>query len=338
VQACEFKQLGKGAIQVWGGDRFQLTPGNTVIQNCNIHDYGRIFPTNYPAINVFDYEHGKYQDNCIGITVRHNEIQHGPYIAIVFQGNGHTIRYNHIHHVCQWINDSGAIYSMRDWGSRANAIQYNLMRNNGGPLGNQIYGVYLDMGASGITVEGNIFYKAGPNMALVHSGGRDVTMQYNIFYGHWYGTFTSNSGIIYISQGGSGDLLDKLVHFNYQSPPWSTAYPEVAVIPNDWAQIRESHWLQPEGSVFYGNLQWGGNLPPALSSSSIREGNYDPSPQNSPLHWFTQNAENINGGKDPEFVNPGGSNPGDYMLQPTSPMYGIPGFPGIDASKIGIQN
>jgi hypothetical protein len=39
-------------------------------------------------------------------------------------------------------------------------------------------------------------------------------------------------------------------------------------------------------------------------------------------------------GVDPLFTDPSKL---DFSLQPGSPMFNIPGFPGIDTSKIGIQ-
>src|SRR5205823_6016917 len=56
--------------------------------------------------------------------------------------------------------------------------------------------------------------------------------------------------------GDSWDLLGKLEANNYQQPPWSTAYPACAAIPDDWNTIVApgSGWLLPQGCVFSDNV------------------------------------------------------------------------------------
>jgi len=333
VQRSEIKQLGKGGIWVFGGDRTTLTPSNTVIENNEIHHCGRLFITYQPAIKVgslSDYDADVYTNNvdCIGMLVQHNEIHHIPHQAIYYAGNNNTFRYNNIHHVCQFTSDAGAIYSQRDWGSQGNLIQFNIIRNNGGPIGTLVAGLYLDGCGSGVTAEGNIFYKSGQDQAVIHNGGRDVKLRYNIFVGHWYAVNTANYGPIIINNAlnSSMNFLQKIQYYNYQSGPWAVAYPDLAVIPNDWTQLQGSHWLQPENCVVYGNLQQG------FSGDMIRQINTYPS-MNPPLYWFKQVAANLSQ-VDPMFVDVANL---DFRLQGASPMFSIPGFPGIDAAIIGIQ-
>ena len=52
-----------------------------------------------------------------------------------------------------------------------------------------------------------------------------------------------------------------------------------------------------------------------------------------PVSWFKQVGGNLSQ-VDPQFTDPAN---GDFTLKPSSPMYSIPGFPGIDVSQIGIQ-
>jgi hypothetical protein len=330
VDGCTFTQLGKGGIYVCGGNRTTLTPSHTVIQNSEFHHYGRLFWTNQPAIMINSLSDYTNNSDCAGITVQHNEIHHAPHNAIVFKGNNHSIRYNHIHHVCQWSSDAGAIYTGRDWGAQGNLIQFNLIRECGSPFGTWGSGIYVDGCASGVTVEGNILYRAAPNFAIQHNGGRDVIIRYNIMVGHEYGLDTSNVGFSVIDNvpGGIWNLLERIEHFNYQTAPWSTAYPALAAMPDSWTQIQGSHWIEPENSVFYGNLHQG------LSADTVRETNYAPAGLGSPLASFKQNASNLSQ-KDPLFVDPANL---DFRLQSGSPMYSIPGFPGIDAAQIGIQH
>jgi hypothetical protein len=321
VEACEFKQLGQGGVTVSGGSRTSLTPSGTVVENCQIHHFGRLFWTYQPGVEI--------NSNSMGITVQHNEIHHSPHAAILFGGNGNTIKYNLIHDATQWANDSGVIYTTgRDWGMQGNLIQFNLIRNCGGPLGAFLSGIYIDGVGSGVKIEGNILYYAAPGFAVQHNGGRDVVTQYNIFYGHWYGVDISNVGfeVVNHTSGSSWDLLGKLISLNYQSAPWSTTYPNVAAIPNSWTTLQGSHWLEPEGSVCYGNLQSGGSGDVYRQHNSVTS-------LAAPTTWFSQVSGNLSQ-VDPLFTDAAKL---DFRLQPGSPMFNIPGFPGIDVTKIGVQ-
>jgi len=311
VDGCVLYGLGAGGIRVAGGDRYQLTPSGTVIQNCDIHHIGRLFSMYEPAINIASLTGA---DDCVGITVQHNEMHHLPHQAIWYLGgNNHTIRWNSIHDVVQWSGDASAIYAGRDWGSRGTVIQENLFQAVGGPIGVRVSGVYFDDSFAGATVEGNIFINAGLDTCIQHGGGRDVIIRYNIFYGAWKGVLTYYAG--------EGNLLTTIQKFNYQAPPWSTAYPELAALPNNFTQITGTHWLRPEGSVLYGNLQYG----PTSLVYWDNDGGAIP--------WFKQVDRNLTG-VDPLFTDPAN---GDYSLRKDSPMWAIPGFPGIDFAKIGIQ-
>jgi hypothetical protein len=329
VQSCDFRNLGKGGVWAAGGDRTTLTPSGTIIENNEFQYFSRLFWTYQPAINIRSLTDTYYNPDCMGITVQHNNIHHCPQVCLLFAGNNHTIQYNNIHDVAQWTSDAAAIYCPgRDWSMQGNLIQNNLIRNCGGPLGVWVSGIYIDGAGSGVKIQGNILYKAGALCAIQHNGGRDILTQYNICYGHWYGIDISNYAFTYANNipGDTWNLLDRLLHNNYQSAPWSIAYPNVAQIPNTWVQIQGTHWLEPEGSVCYGNLQFGS------SPDVYRQGNSYTSLA-PPTSWFTQVGSNLNQ-VDPLFVDPVNL---DFRLQPSSPMYNIPGFPGIDATKMGIQ-
>jgi len=325
VDGCSVAGLGKAGIQVWGGDRYQLVNSGSRIQNCDIHHVGRLFWTYQPAIKIAAYGTASDPDACAGVIVANNTLHHLPHTALEFSGNEHQILRNDIHHACQWTNDAGAVYTGRDWGSQGNLIQNNLFRYNGGPMGLFVSSVYLDDCASGITVEANIFYRSAPLFALQHGGGRDVSLRYNIFVGHWVGVATDNRGTTAINNvpGDSFNLLEKIQKFNYQVPMWASRYPSLASIPADFAQVKDTHWLQPEGVVVVGNLQSG-------STSAILN-----QPVNGPIvKWFSKVEQNLEG-VDPGFVNPDG---GNFALRTDSPMRAVAGFPGIDPTRIGPQH
>ncbi|GLH75066.1 hypothetical protein GETHLI_35690 [Geothrix limicola] len=322
VEACDFRQLGKGGAWLAGGNRTTLTPSGSLIENCEIQRFGRLFWTYQPGINI--------DATSMGITAQHNEIHHSPHAAILWGGNANIMRYNLIHDATQWTNDAGVIYTTgRDWGMQGNLIQSNLIRNCGSPLGVYQSGIYVDGVGSGVTVEANILYKAAPLFAIQHNGGRDVHTQYNVCYGQWYGIDISNVAfeVVNNTAGSSWNLLGKLIAVNYQSAPWSPAYPNVAAIPNTWSSIQGTHWLEPEGSVCYGNLQFG-------SSPDVYRQHNSATSLAAPTSWFSQVGGNLSQ-VDPLFTDPANL---DFSLQAASPMFNIPGFPGIDVTQIGIQH
>lgn len=325
VDGCTLSGLGKGGIQAWGGNRFTLTPSGTRIQNCNIHHVSRLLWIAQPAISLGFAALGK-QDDCVGITVSNNSLHDLPFEALYFLGNDHQIMLNDIHDTCQWTNDAGAIYTGRDWGSQGSVIRNNLFRHNFGPMGIRVAGVYLDDCASGVTVEDNIFYQCAPQYAIQHGGGRDDVLRYNLFVGQWQGIITDNRGMTAVNgvSGNSFNLLEKIQRYKYQAPPWSTRYPALAAIPDDWAKLQGSHWLQPEGVVIYGNLQYG---PPG--STLLNQTHTGPAAK-----WFRQIDQNLEG-VDPGFKDP---THGDFSLPANSPVWKLPGFSFFDVRQIGIQS
>ena len=327
VQRCDFRYQGQTGITAWGGDRATLTPSGTLIENNEIQYFARLFWTYQPGIQILnDPDFNQY---CMGFTVQHNEIHHGPHDGIIYNGNNIVIQYNHIHHVDQWTSDAGAIYTTGcEWGTQGNQIKFNLVRECGGPLGGFISGIYIDGGGSGVDIECNILYNSGLLCGIQHNGGRDVQMRYNICSGAWYGIDISNVifSIINNDAGSQTNFLEKLQYFNYQSAPWSTTYPNLAVIPNTYASIPGTHWCEPENSVCYGNLQYG------FSTDSYRQTSNYATGLGAITTFFSQVAANTSG--NPLFTN---TSTLDFSLQVGSPMLSISGFPGINTTLIGIQ-
>ncbi|WP_285578083.1 hypothetical protein, partial [Geothrix limicola] len=142
-----------------------------------------------------------------------------------------------------------------------------------------------------------------------------------------YGVDISNVAfeVVNNTSGSSWNLLGKLQYFNYQAGAWATAYPNVAAIPNTWSSLQGTHWLEPEGSVCYGNLHQG------ITTDIYRQHNSATSLA-APISWFSSVGQNLS--QDPMFTDPANL---DFSLQASSPMFSIPGFPGIDTTQIGIQ-
>jgi len=160
VDGCEISQSGNSCI-VLNGPAGVVADDNAsghTISNNNIHDYGRIDVGAHGVCGI-----------AVGnTTVEHNDITDGSFQAVRFRGrldslkfqgrNNHVI-WNRIDNVVRELNDGAAIYfSGRQPGSTAS---YNHITNVGITAlhrsgDEEIRGLYLDEGASGITLSYNI--------------------------------------------------------------------------------------------------------------------------------------------------------------------------------------
>lgn len=245
VLDCEILDTGYGGIVLDGGDRNTLTPGSNFAFNNHIHHYSRWVRTYRPAINI----------SGVGNHASHNLIHDAPHDAILFSGNDHVIEFNEIYDVCQETFDCGAIYAFQqDWSMRGTVIRFNFIHNlKSSSFEKGVMGVYLDEAASGMTVYGNIFYKAGG--AVVIGGGRDNIIKNNIFIESDPVVHIDSRGFgrarVDMSLGGGWRLHEKLVRVNFDKPPYSERYPSLAKI---WLNDP----LSPIGNTISCNIFWGG--------------------------------------------------------------------------------
>jgi hypothetical protein len=317
VSHTEVSGMGAGGIILNGGDRFTLTAGRNYVEQSEIHDYGRVTRTYTPAVK-FD---------GVGQIIRHNYIHDAPHNALLFSGNDHLIEYNDISHVCQWAGDAGAIYTGRDWGYRGNIIQYNFVHNIKSYFDSWhtlVHGIYLDDSVSGISVIGNVIY-AVDGIGIISGGGRDNIIENNVIAKCGTATGTDRRGTVNINNisGDSWNLLEKIEIYNYTEPPWSTAYPALAEIPDDYSQLGPGGWENPGGCVFSRNLGW-------QNAIWMEEGTWGGS---GGFSYYAEIMDNIQD-EDPRFVDEAKL---DLRLLPDSPAYTIPGFEPIPFESIGIS-
>lgn len=222
VRGCEIHHTGKGGIDISGGDRNTLTSSENIVENNHIHDTAEIFKTYTPGVNM----HG------VGIVCRNNTIHDIPHMAIGFFGcNDCVMEYNEIYNCCRFADDSGAIYSGRDYTVQGNKIHRNyfhdMMSDADGHIG--IFGVYCDDNLGGCEITQNIFERC--QSALLLHGGHDMIFRgnvilescpksvYSVRY-HGYGYWDT------LLEGGEHDQVHKLVP--WQSEVWRRAYPHLA--------------------------------------------------------------------------------------------------------------
>ncbi len=236
IIACKFYNLGAGGVILGGGNRVTLEAGNNVVENCVFHDLNRIEKSYRPAVYL----------TGVGNVVRHCEIYNTPSMAIyIMFGNDHLIEYNYFHDVCVEAEDQGVIYYGRNPTELGNVVRYNYFENI--PDHYRTCAIYHDDGACGMTVYGNVFYKAGYWNVLL-GGGSDNTYQNNIFIGNKNGIHVDNrlqnwSKAVVAKDG----LFDKrLKAVNYTQPPYSLRYPRLLTYVDSMAQ--------PTGNLIENNV------------------------------------------------------------------------------------
>jgi hypothetical protein len=296
VAGCDVMDVGEGGIDVSGGDRVTLTPGRVRIENNHFQRFGRWFRTYRPAIAVAG----------VGHSIVHNLIHDAPHAALLFGGNDHLIEGNEIYDVCYETADVGAMYTGRDWTMRGTLIQGNYLHHIQGPGAHSAMAVYLDDAASGMTIRGNVFYKAG--QAAFIGGGRDNLVENNLFVDCESAIHVDARGLGWMRNHIEEDMPAKLNALPYQKAPWSERYPTLVNLLADDPGA-------PKGNVVRRNVQVGGTWADIESAAEK-------------LVSFTDNLVD----QDPGFVDGAQSN---FQLRNDSPAFQL-GFERIDCERIGL--
>jgi hypothetical protein len=317
---CVITATGERGVLLSGGDRPSLTAAGNYVTHTDLSGWGRWVGTSKVGIHI----------EGVGQIVSHNLMHEAPSGALWFYGNNHLIEYNDIYNVCNTTSDAGAIYAGRDWSFQGNVIKYNFIHDLSSPFTTwEIFGVYLDDAASGITVTGNIFYNID-GFATFNAGGRDNLWTNNVIAECYGGHRTDRRGVDIITNV-SGDDCNFLQKLNlasggtWQSGVWAQAYPNLLELPSTFDALGD--YKNPGGTVFADNVGYD------LYSSSkwLSEGAWGGT---GALDWYAQVADNLYG-QDPLFVDAAG---GDFNLRANSPAFGLAHFQAIPFDLIGIQN
>lgn len=299
ITGCDIYDVAAGGIGVNGGDRTTLTPAGNYATNNHIHHYGERVKTYQPALSV----HG------VGNRLAHNLIHDAPHSGVQFSGNENILEFNEIHHIAKETGDVGAFYTGRNWTIRGNIIRHNYFHHLLGPGLHGVMAVYLDDGASGMTIYGNVFHQSGRSAFI--GGGHDNTVENNIFVDCEPSVHIDARGLgwarPYVVKGGSWRMYEKLADVNYKEPPFSTKYPKLAAI------LDHGDPAVPRGNVVVRNISVGGTW---LNMDNRIE------------VTFEGNLVD----EDPGFIDRENEN---FQLKDDSPAYKL-GFKRIPIEKIGL--
>ena len=186
---CDVHTIGRRATEVIGGDRATLKPGRHFVENCRIHDFGRIDRTYTPAIQL----------EGVGNRVAHNLMYDCPSSVMRIEGNDHVIEFNDVRRAVLESDDQGAMELFGNPTYRGVVFRHNRFTDCGKAGGGaQVHGqaaIRFDDAISGMLVYGNVFIRSanGNFGAIQLNSGRDNWIDNNLFIectrgvsGGWY--------------------------------------------------------------------------------------------------------------------------------------------------------
>jgi len=248
VSYSEISYSGEKSVLLKGGDWPNLIRGNNYVSNNDMHHPGMIRMTSNGNCNI---------SGC-GNKFTHNDVHDVVHQAINYTGALHDINFNNFYRVLTMTADAGVVYAGRHWGYRGNNVNYNYfhdIKNNG--YESSLQGIYFDDIMSGNYAIGNVF-NAKDIRCLFTNGGSSNIFTNNIFYNAFtaFGSNDNGTRSINNTPGSSFNLLERLSNdgIDYTSGPWEAKFPELAAMPNDWDQIKDSTWLKPHSNVFENNI------------------------------------------------------------------------------------
>lgn len=340
VRSCDLSELGAGGIALEGGDRKTLTPGNHVVENCEIHHIGRVQAPYRPAVRL----------DGVGLKVSHSYIHDCPHGGLGFEGNDHTIEYCEFTRIGYDAGDTGTIYTAYDWTYRGHEIRYNYFHGiHSAPnvhVGSMT--VYFDLPAGGVHLYGNVFFDN--QRAFFTNSGRDCLIENNIFVKCDPSVyFNSWRDMMLFEKGGAWRIWERMQEIGYDKPPYSTRYPELLRL------YKDGDPRIPTGNVVRCNVSTGGQflgLQPLVDFEDVKvernligdqllfagsptgdgkSGRYSQGdPVLTPL-W--EKAGNVMIPGDPGFMD---IEREDFRLKPSSPAWKL-GFKPIPFEQIGLQ-
>ena len=231
-------EVGSGGVSLGGGDRKSLTPAHNYVENCRIYNFNRIEKSYRPGISV----------DGVGNRVTKCEIFNAPSMAILMTGNDHLIEYTDIHHVCQEVDDQGALYYGRDPSERGIKVRYCYFHHLDSK--HRVSATYHDDGACGMEVFGCVYYKAGTLPVLI-GGGHDHIYKNNIFVdmplAFHIDNRMQNWSKFSIEKGGIFE--ERLQAIRYNESPYKDAYPLLAHYWEGDPSFPRNNTI--EGNLFY---------------------------------------------------------------------------------------
>jgi len=219
---CDIYTLGRNGTSVKGGDRKTLTPSGHFIENCDIHDFSRLWRTYTPAVST----------DGVGTRIAHNRIHASPGHALRIEGNDHLIEFNEIYDVVRETDDQGGLDMWFNPTYRGVVIRYNFWHDIGNDRECGQAGIRLDDAICGVLIYGNVFLRCSRAQfggVQIH-GGKDNIVENNVFAECRYGISFSGWGPARWKEVIEGPEIARKTReeVDITKPPYSTRYPGLA--------------------------------------------------------------------------------------------------------------
>ena len=302
VLRSEIFDLGAGGVRIGEGSSpasADEAAGDNVIDNCFIHDGGRVFRG---AVGTWI---GRSSYNRLS----HNEICDFRYTGISVgwswgyaetSAHHNIIEYNRVHHIAQGqLSDTGGIYTLGD--SPGTVIRNNIFHDViSNPRVSGGWGIYFDEGSTDIVAENNLVYNTRTGTLHQHYG-RDNRVVNNIF------AFSHNGQLIRSREEEHNSFFfhRNIVYFNNNQLLGSTW-------KNGNFDLESNvYWSTVDDVAKYGDMDFAGR--------TLAE-------------WQAEGHDRWSVVADPLFENAAA---GDFRLKADSPAFRL-GFQPFDYSEAGL--
>lgn len=313
ISNCYFHDCN-GGISINGGDVNTLTPGNSVVENCNFENNDRLLKTYNPSL----------RGGGVGTILRFNKMSGSDHMIAAMNGNDGTFAFNEISDACLTANDMGAFYTGRSLSQRGNKMYYNYFHDignttateNDSRVGIGTHAVFHDDYLSWWHMSGNIFENCVGGAVIQFAGSYNAAFN-NIFINcPEMSVYTAASYTYGSSESDTFKaLFQTLERVPWQSEVWQTKYPELKEILGEDGQIQNSD----KGIVIKNNVLYNSGAIRITNNSVIEHGDV---------------GNNISYKKDPGFYD---MENGNYLLKRDADVYTkIPEFIEIPFTRIGL--
>lgn len=248
---------GVSAVKLVGGDRINLVGADFTLNNCELHDCGRLIKS-APVVNAVG----------VGITISNNTIYNAACAGITMGGNEIIIEKNEFYNCANETTDYGTIYSCGYEGAEIQAgseIRYNYFHDVPREVENIVNGafsstpfrptVYNDYCDPFLDVHHNYF----ENMPVgcFNGGGWENNWTDNVFKDADIPMIVQwNNGLYNTIEGGNN--LDKLFDslsmteykmLNVESGIWKAKYPKVAEVKENMKNLTGAEATYPNSDI-----------------------------------------------------------------------------------------
>ncbi len=171
VQSCHIHNVGSYGVLLHGGSYDDLTPGNNIVENCEIHNFGVVEKTYAPGIAL----------QVVGNKALNNEVYDCPHVALNFNGNDHLFEYNNVYEAVKESDDMAACYAYLTKSTRGTVFRNNYIHDLTPPHEDPYChaAFYMDGRRDGTEISSNIIENIGDRGIMINCG-RDNTVTDNI--------------------------------------------------------------------------------------------------------------------------------------------------------------